>query len=803
MTKEKRATKGSRAAAIDEERVNETTQWFDHHPNHDHQMLLYDSYEEQYASVARFIREGLQAGDYCLYIVHDNTEAELVDALRDHGIDVENAVEAERFEIREATEIYLDDGTFSHRQMIAQLQDCISDAVEDGYSQLRVTAEMTWVADHDVDFDQLLTYEQQIERSIPMESYNGLCQYRRDEFSPQQLDSLLKTHPRITYDAESRLNCYFEPPNNRHDTEHISNTIDRKLETISEQRELTDSLTERNRCLSLLGQFTEQLREAEPGEIERIAGDIIEEIVDPVCTVFWNYDTATGNLDPEILQNGLQEWSADTIREQCAEQAWTVFVEDELQGVTLDGEPPMSGVLLPVGTHGTMLVGTPDSTSLAATDIAFLKSVCSHTEAALDQLTHDRELEQQATELSKYTTHLERVDQINTVIRELSQSLIDATTETELTETMCELLTQHTDACFTWYGTYDPATNTLDPMNATGDGQGYLTALSVDDEWSTDGPAGVAARTREPEVQNAIYDDRPFEHWQEEALKREFQSVVSLPVSFDESLYGSVSVYSDVPDAFDKETVAVLDELSDLVGHALNSIRRKEALVTEAVTELKIRLTETDAHIVPFVTRTNARVEIDEVVTNSDGGFRLFMTIQDAPTEEIRNLGKTSPTIDSLEILSTDDDGHTCECKITDQCFMAKLLSHNAVPQSVEIEDGEVNLVFRLPRDIDVREFMEMFTSKYPDAEVVGRQNREQSLRQLSDVESCVEADLTDRQLEILKLAYHSGYFERPRQRTAEDLADVLEVSHPTVTRHLREAERKIFSLLLGKPSDK
>lgn len=801
MTKEKRATRGSRAAAI-EERTNDTTRWFEHHPDHDHQLLLYDSHDEQYTSVARYIREGLQAGDYCLYIVHENTEAELVDALRDHGIDVEHAVETGRFEIRDATEIYLDDGTFSPGQMIAQLRDCISDAVEDGYSQLRITGEMTWVADHDVDFDQLLSYEQQIETSIPMESYNGLCQYRRDDFSSEQLNSLLNTHPRVTDDAESRLNCYYEPPNHELDTEHSQNIIDQKLETISEQRRLTDSLSERNRCLSLLGQFTEQLQEAEPGEIERIAGDIIEEIVDPACTVFWDYDTTTGDLEPEILQNGLRRRSADAIREQCAEQAWTVFVEDELREVTLDGEPPVAGVLLPVGTHGTMLVGTPNSTSLAATDIAFLKSVCSHTEAALDRLTYERELEQQTTELSEYTTQLERVDQINTVIREISQSLIDATTETELTETLCELLTRHTDACFTWYGTYDPATNALDPMNATGDGRGYLTALSVDDEWSTDGPAGVAARTREPRVQNAIYDDRPFEHWQEEALKREFQSVVSLPVSFDGSLYGVVSVYSDVPDAFDDETVAVLDELSNLVGHALNSIRRKEALVTEAVTELKIRLTETDAYIVPFVARTNARVEIDDVVADSDGGFRLFVTVRGAPPEEIRELGKTSPTIDSLEILSSDDDVHICECEVTDRCFMARLLRHNAVPQSVQIEDEEVNLVFRLPQDIGVREFMEMFTSKYPEAEVVGRQNREQSLRQLSDVESLVEADLTDRQLEILKLAYRSGYFERPRQRTAEDLADDLEVTHPTVTRHLREAERKILSLIFDSSGD-
>lgn len=90
-----------------------------------------------------------------------------------------------------------------------------------------------------------------------------------------------------------------------------------------------------------------------------------------------------------------------------------------------------------------------------------------------------------------------------------------------------------------------------------------------------------------------------------------------------------------------------------------------------------------------------------------------------------------------------------------------------------------------------------MFQSTYPDAEVVARRNRMESLQHTADVESQLEDELTERQLEILKLAYRSGYFERPRGRTAEELADELDVSHPTVSRHLREAERQVFSLLL------
>ena len=53
---------------------------------------------------------------------------------------------------------------------------------------------------------------------------------------------------------------------------------------------------------------------------------------------------------------------------------------------------------------------------------------------------------------------------------------------------------------------------------------------------------------------------------------------------------------------------------------------------------------------------------------------------------------------------------------------------------------------------------------------------------------------LTGKQLEALRAAYHSGYFERPRERSATEIADSLGVSHSTFLRHLRAAEAKVFA---------
>jgi predicted DNA binding protein len=52
---------------------------------------------------------------------------------------------------------------------------------------------------------------------------------------------------------------------------------------------------------------------------------------------------------------------------------------------------------------------------------------------------------------------------------------------------------------------------------------------------------------------------------------------------------------------------------------------------------------------------------------------------------------------------------------------------------------------------------------------------------------------VTDKQLEALRVSYHGGYFERPREQSATEIADSLGVSHSTFLRHLRAAQQNLF----------
>lgn len=70
-----------------------------------------------------------------------------------------------------------------------------------------------------------------------------------------------------------------------------------------------------------------------------------------------------------------------------------------------------------------------------------------------------------------------------------------------------------------------------------------------------------------------------------------------------------------------------------------------------------------------------------------------------------------------------------------------------------------------------------------------------------NSVEDSPQHGLTDRQYEALTLAITRGYYEDPRQATAEELAEEMGISQPSMSSLLRRAERQLLSSTL-EPQD-
>lgn len=75
------------------------------------------------------------------------------------------------------------------------------------------------------------------------------------------------------------------------------------------------------------------------------------------------------------------------------------------------------------------------------------------------------------------------------------------------------------------------------------------------------------------------------------------------------------------------------------------------------------------------------------------------------------------------------------------------------------------------------------------------------TLQQLRDyqIQEAPVDTLTDRQQEVLEIAFEHGYFEVPRKASTADLAEELGLDSSTVSEHLQRAQRNLVATVLGR----
>ncbi|WP_135851385.1 PAS domain S-box protein [Halorussus salinus] len=562
----------------------------------------------------------------------------------------------------------------------------------------------------------------------------------------------------------------------------------------------------RERKLTSLNERFRSLTEAEtPTDICDLAADAAVDILGFPNAAVVLYDDEESALVPTVTRWTGGEIDDALVGRHAEDVAWQTFVSSETKAFAdldaeLDADIEMGSALaIPLGKYGVFLAAAPEVGGFDSTDRSLADMLCSNVKTALSRAEREETLRDQRNDLQTKNRELERVNRLNSVIRDITKALTQASSEDEAMRAVCERLTETGPYRFAWFGTHDRATDEIRPETGAGVEEGYLEAVGVtasEGDAKGEGPAGRAVRSREVQVQNDLLGDPPFDPWREQALERGYRSCVSVPVSYDEMLYGVLTVYADEAGVFDELERAVLSELGDTIGYALNALERKQALVSERSIELDFRIRGSESPILAFVAETGARFEFENAVQREDGRLHTYFTIEGADPDEALAFAEGVPWIDEVRLVTERDDEYLFECTLADRTFLRSLMDRGAAPRTITATDDEGRFVIRVPQSADVRTFVDSFEDYYGDAELVARRERDDPVMTRQDFEAELAERLTDRQREVLELAYFGGYFDWPRGSTAEEIAETLGVSQPTVSRHVRSAERALFGLL-------
>lgn len=182
------------------------------------------------------------------------------------------------------------------------------------------------------------------------------------------------------------------------------------------------------------------------------------------------------------------------------------------------------------------------------------------------------------TEKKKSEEELSRANRALKALSRCVEAVARAALESALLTDICRIIVEDGGYSMAWIGyvRHDKDKN-VKPMASAGHDDGYLDMVNVtwSDSMRGKGPTGTAIRTRKPCIVRYVSDDPIFLPWKEEAQKRGFASVISLPLFIHDKAVGALTIYSDKPDAFDEKERELLKELSDNLSYGISSMRER------------------------------------------------------------------------------------------------------------------------------------------------------------------------------------------------------------------------------------
>ncbi len=558
--------------------------------------------------------------------------------------------------------------------------------------------------------------------------------------------------------------------------------------------------------LESLNAVGSELLDAETAQ--EVASGVIDTLTDtldsPVATVAL-YDECSGQLRP-VAETPVAETllDAETLLGRSDSPGWSAFIDGERRQVTgpfpeslpENTVPSLTAVTIyPLGTHGIYVVGSQSVDEFGRGEHGVSEAVTANIRAALDRTDREQKLQERESALEERNRTLTRLNRINDTIRNIDQALVEASTRDEIHRVVCEELADSGPYELAWVGKRDGIDGEVLPVESAGAAGGYLDDITVttDDSKTSRGPAGRAVRTGEPQVVNNILTDQSFEPWREDALGHGFQATAAFPLQYDGTQYGVLNLYAGQPQVFDELERQVLAELANTVGHAINAIESKKALLSDEVIELEFSVTDESLPVVEMTRTLDCEFSLKRVLQRSADEVRAFFATQGVAAEEVLDFESRLPVSD-MALVSESTDGSTgvFEAVLESDSIPTTVLEHGGQVRALETDDGAAEVTVHLAGDAAVREFVGMFQSKYPDSDLTAQRTRDVPQQTVLECTEMLTDGLTDRQQEAIQTAYFNGYFEEPRSRTGAEIAESMDISQPTFNSHVRAAMRKL-----------
>ncbi len=416
-------------------------------------------------------------------------------------------------------------------------------------------------------------------------------------------------------------------------------------------------------------------------------------------------------------------------------------------------------------------------------------SVVAHVNVT-QQVLAERRLQDQRDALAA-------LDDLNTALREITHRVLEAPPQADIERGVCETLAETDHYTCVQIGSVEGRSESLDVRATAGDCDGTDTEPTNGDRVFGATAIREAVWSRSLQTTTTMIDNAAFDWRTDIDHPAASLSLAVVPISHEGTVYGLCLLYTDRPNAFDSDEREILTQLGALVGHAVEAGERRQALMSDALVEIELRLPEYITQ--PTPPPDDWSVEITHTVDGPEGGSIMYGTVPAADRPAVESVFEPLSGFD-LSILGQQGEQYRIQLRTDRRCLTARLAARGWSTESTTLANGDGFLTVRLPAGDSVREVVETVAERVPAVELLARRQRHASLPSDHSQTSPVD-ELTDRQRTVLETAHAAGYFEWPRDSSGEELADTLGISPPTFHQHLRVGQQKLMDALFDSQS--
>lgn len=382
--------------------------------------------------------------------------------------------------------------------------------------------------------------------------------------------------------------------------------------------------------------------------------------------------------------------------------------------------------------------------------------------------------------------------------RELTHAIFDVLVtsptrdalETAVVETLA------TDEMLVWIG--EPDEEAVVPRTNSGESGDleFLTDLTADDLAGE--PTVVAARTGTVQTVEDMDELLPAA-WRDRALEAGYRSAIAVPIVHESVTYAVLAVYYErtgAPDSIERE---LLRGIGDTVAFAMHHVEAHRSLGGSGLAEIEL-VAEERAHYLQSILasareQTGAgAVTIEGTHAGSDDRVIQYLSVGKLDGEVLAAAAREHPAVERIEPIAESSERY--QLTLVEPPLEFQLTNHGAAVEPTTVTATEATIRCRLPRRDQIAAIVSKIEPDDGTITVASIAERERPQTDSLDHRLLDLSQLTEKQSAALEAAIHHGYFERPREASASDIAERLEITHSTYLQHLRAGQRKLLQQL-------